>query len=271
MSQAPSTFGDIVRTRFIGGFDVHDVYLPERLKIPHHIHQKGQMCIVLEGAYLEEARGQQTLLEPGTILFRPPKEVHRNRVGSSKVRTLLVDLEPERLGSLEISKLPAYPIHFSPGILWNSLGAIESELESNMGTEGVILLTIARANRLLGRSHNQKSPEWLEQALKIIRTCYTEKIRLSTLAREVKIHPVTLATVFRRHYHTTVEKCILRLRLDRARQMLLETPMPISEISCATGFYDQSHFGREFKREFSVSPESSGAAANSINPIPIQR
>lgn len=44
-------------------------------------------------------------------------------------------------------------------------------------------------------------------------------------------------------------------RLERARQDLVHTMLPISEIAYRWGYYDTSHFGREFRRRFDCSPQ----------------
>ncbi len=265
---ADSTFGAVTRVRTIGGLDVFEVCLSEQLKLPFHVHPTAQVCIVLEGTYAEEVRGQQRTLEPGGVLFRPAGELHRNEVGAHKVRTLLVDFEPARFASLELDQFLTRPAYFSPGLLWSSIQGLESELESAIATEGIILLTVARAARMLRRSCEQKVPAWLERASKIIHTCYREKIGLSSVASEVKVHPVTLASAFRRYHGTTVEKYILRLRLEEARQLLLESDRSLSQIAQDLGFCDQSHLGKAFKRQYRVSPRIFRSSARSTNFVP---
>jgi AraC family transcriptional activator of tynA and feaB len=43
-------------------------------------------------------------------------------------------------------------------------------------------------------------------------------------------------------------------RLEHARQDLVQTTFPISEIAHRWGYFDTSHFGREFRRQFDCSP-----------------
>ena len=254
MDSADSTFGRVMRHREFGGLNLYDVSLPQRLKLPFHVHRMTQLCIVLEGNYVEEARSQQRILTPGAVLLRPAEEVHRNSVGTHNVRTLLVDFEPERSASLALNEFLAKPVYFPPGVLWNSIQGLEDEMESAVAAEGIILLMVARATRIVQQTPRKKLPVWLEKANEIIHSCYREKIRLSSLASEVKVHPVTLAIGFRRHFGITIERYTLRLRLMEARQLLLESNLPLSRIADDLGFYDQSHFGRAFKREYHVAP-----------------
>jgi transcriptional regulator GlxA family with amidase domain len=46
----------------------------------------------------------------------------------------------------------------------------------------------------------------------------------------------------------------LRLRVERAKEMLLQSDRRMSEIAVTLGFFDQSHFSRTFRRITGVSP-----------------
>jgi AraC-like DNA-binding protein len=82
---------------------------------------------------------------------------------------------------------------------------------------------------------------------------------------EQKIGLEALATMaglsthhFARSFHETVgmppHGYLLSRRLDRAERMLRQTQLPLSEIAAATGFSDQSHLARHFRRRTGTSP-----------------
>lgn len=63
---------------------------------------------------------------------------------------------------------------------------------------------------------------------------------------------------FSRAFHTTLGQSpsswFIRRRAERAKEMLLETDMPIIEIAMAVGYSSPSHFAQIFRREAGVSP-----------------
>jgi transcriptional regulator of acetoin/glycerol metabolism len=63
---------------------------------------------------------------------------------------------------------------------------------------------------------------------------------------------------FARAFHQTVgmppHSYLLSRRLERAEQMLRETSLPLAEIAGATGFSDQSHLARHFRRRTGMAP-----------------
>jgi transcriptional regulator GlxA family with amidase domain len=46
----------------------------------------------------------------------------------------------------------------------------------------------------------------------------------------------------------------LKLRLERARQLLRRTDISLLEIAVATGFASSSHFSRVYKRQYTLTP-----------------
>lgn len=46
------------------------------------------------------------------------------------------------------------------------------------------------------------------------------------------------------------------IRLDRARGLVTQTDMPMSEIAIASGFASQVHFSRAYKERFGLSPRT---------------
>jgi len=59
---------------------------------------------------------------------------------------------------------------------------------------------------------------------------------------------------FRAAFHLTPQKFLRKLRLRLASRALVYTDASLSEIAFTCGFADQSHFSREFRRQFGRTP-----------------
>ncbi len=59
---------------------------------------------------------------------------------------------------------------------------------------------------------------------------------------------------FRAAFHLTPQKFLRKLRLRIATRALMHTNESLSEIALTCGFADQSHFSREFRRQFGRTP-----------------
>lgn len=60
---------------------------------------------------------------------------------------------------------------------------------------------------------------------------------------------------FRKVTGTSPKQYIIELRLEYARELLLETQLPVSRIAEQCGFPDAFYFSRRFKARFSLSPQ----------------
>jgi AraC-like DNA-binding protein len=98
---------------------------------------------------------------------------------------------------------------------------------------------------------------------------FASSISVESLASACNISVSALERRFRKHLDKTPHQYINEVRLDHARQMLLETDKPIGTIALETGFADHSHFTRAFTRAFGVAP--SRARRNAGPQLPTQK
>ena len=82
---------------------------------------------------------------------------------------------------------------------------------------------------------------------------YSENITLNELARVVNLSPWHAARVFRHTYDMPPHAYLEGVRIRQAR-ILVRQGHGLAEIALATGFADQSHFTRRFKRHLGVTP-----------------
>jgi AraC-like DNA-binding protein len=80
-----------------------------------------------------------------------------------------------------------------------------------------------------------------------------QNLTLDALARHASMNKFVLVRAFRRAFGTTPHAYLMAVRLDRARA-LLAAGMRSADASAATGFADQAHFSRWFKRRYGVTP-----------------
>ncbi len=81
-----------------------------------------------------------------------------------------------------------------------------------------------------------------------------EKIGLETLVAIAGLSTHHFVRAFHQSVGVPPHSYLLSRRLERAERMLRETQLPLSEIAVATGFSDQSHLARHFRRRTGMSP-----------------
>ncbi len=79
-------------------------------------------------------------------------------------------------------------------------------------------------------------------------------IRTCDLAAQLKLSSSHFSHVFKQTFGITPLAYVARKRIEAAREMMLATDQPLTQIAHAHGFCDQSHFTRTFRRETGLSP-----------------
>ena len=87
-------------------------------------------------------------------------------------------------------------------------------------------------------------------------------LSLSELAHASRLSPSHFSQAFRQTVGAPPHQWLLSQRIERAKQLLLNTDQALCEIALATGFADQSHFTRVFSERIKVSPAAWRRAQN---------
>jgi AraC-like DNA-binding protein len=98
-----------------------------------------------------------------------------------------------------------------------------------------------------------KHPLTLNAARAFIEAHFDEPVTLAQLAELSALSVSRFATVFRQQYGSSPYRYLCGLRIQRAQTLLLEG-VPGSVVATEVGFFDQSHFGRHFKRCCGMTP-----------------
>ena len=93
----------------------------------------------------------------------------------------------------------------------------------------------------------------VQQVRDYIEAYYAQNVSLSELAALVDMKPLRLLRSFRKEIGLPPHAYLLQVRLEQAKQRLLDG-QAISEVALETGFADQSHFTRHFKRSVGITP-----------------
>ena len=94
----------------------------------------------------------------------------------------------------------------------------------------------------------------LTRACSFIAENLGERFTLDDLARQAGVSRFHFARLFRVSTGDSPMAYLLKSRIERAKQMLLQDDRPVCEIAAALGFCDQSHLTRTFRRMTGQTP-----------------
>ncbi len=103
----------------------------------------------------------------------------------------------------------------------------------------------------LGASH-----EGLIRVAQLMEQNIERPLTLDDIAVATELSRRQIERLFRRHLGCVPKRYYLRVRLRRARELLLHTAMPIIDITTACGFQSPPHFSRCYRAEFGCAPSA---------------
>lgn len=83
---------------------------------------------------------------------------------------------------------------------------------------------------------------------------WKEKASIEDLAREYKINKTYLKEIFKERFSISLHKYVIRLRLEKSKELLLNKELKIEEIAFMTGFSSAGRYSENFKKNFGYLP-----------------
>jgi AraC family transcriptional regulator len=252
--------GQLIRRRIVKGLPLTEAVYASRTELASHSHRHSGFCLVLQGDYTESYGRTRLHCQPLSVKFQPADEEHTDVYGNVDVRCFIVELQTEwlaRTGAREfVDSRPQ--VHRERSLAW-LMTRLRSEClaedgESSLVIEGLVLELIARASRSTTTRIEGKPPQWLRQTRALIREQFAEHLTLSQIANVAGVHPVYLASAFRRHYQQSVGEYLRGRRIEVACQRIAASDEPLVEIALSSGFATQSHFTHEFRQITGTTP-----------------
>ncbi len=94
----------------------------------------------------------------------------------------------------------------------------------------------------------------LSQVIQMMETNIEEPISPSTLAKDVGMSTRQLERLFRRYLNRSPKRYYMELRLQKARNLLMQTDMSVINVALACGFASPSHFSKCYRAHYDTTP-----------------
>jgi len=103
-------------------------------------------------------------------------------------------------------------------------------------------------------TQSNAEPAIVTKAKRIIQERHAENLSLGMVADEVHVSPFYLCKLFRKTTGLTFTEFVSRTRMEKAKSLLLNPNLRVSEIVYEVGFQSLTHFNRVFKKMMGESP-----------------
>lgn len=241
-----------------------------------HAHDAYQLCLSVNHPGLYTYRGASHAVPAASLSIIHPGEMHASRdhdvrETTTVFRLMYVPLESlHRIASTIAGHVVSQPFFSSPIVLHRQLvrqfldahrsceiGMSRLEQDSKLVSLFTSLVVRHAQERPAIRVIPAARPE-LARVRDYLHTHYAAPVSLQTLAEVAGFSSYHLCRLFSQEFGVPPHVYQNQVRIDHAKRLLAQGQSSVI-VANATGFYDQSHFGRYFKRFIGISPRQYAA------------
>jgi AraC family transcriptional regulator len=236
--------------------------------LPPHRHPEPRVVVVLRGTIDERCGRASRACRAGTVIYRPADEMHSDTFTSpagAYVSVAMPDLWLERTASCEFRPADSQTVRSGRAVaIAQAIGAELAAADpwSQLSLQGLTLELLAELARERSSARGAR-PRWLETVCDVVREHPERSWSLAQLAAIAGVHPSHLIRTFRSHVRMSVGDFLRLERAEAARRLMERTTLSFADISVATGFCDQAHLARVFRRYFGLTPSAYRRAVRS--------
>lgn len=142
-------------------------------------------------------------------------------------------------------------------IVYDALYSWAKHLQNEKHTQNPIENLLLDVYKKFLKHKSGKIPEWAKELKEIIQDQIDTNLSLSLreLSESLNVHPSYLSREFSKYFDDlSFGDYIRKLRIEKAIVLLIDQKHTLSEIAYLTGFSDQSHFNRIFKKHTGKNP-----------------
>ena len=244
---------------------------PVNLPFPEHSHDFIEIMLCFSGEITHIVGKTRVTVAEGDVLILGTDAIHsiepakKSDLGINVIickdlyQRLVLDMRgldlPDTNEMLDMLAGGEY-LHFKCGDSLAQKSAIEVLIRTALIEKGaatslypalLLVLTLAA-----GKIQNG-TPDFEARLNAYLNTSYSTAT-LSEAAELFSLSPAYLSRLIAARYGENFKSLLMRVRFNRALELLKQTDMPIGEVIESVGYENNSYFHKEFKRRFNVTP-----------------
>ncbi|SDC22182.1 two-component system, response regulator YesN [Pelagirhabdus alkalitolerans] len=172
---------------------------------------------------------------------------------SEDVRRIAAPIDVIKIFMFQLEKELETTIHHLVGhnALMTELDSIVNQFSPKKTLEelqAIILNYAIQASTLLARLNKEVYQGDIYKVKRFINQHYDENLTLKKIANQFYMNPVYLGQLFKKTYGIYFKDYLLKVRIDKAKQILRQTDLRIYEVAEAVGFGSPDYFVTQFEK-----------------------
>ena len=229
-----------------------------------HGHDFYELEIISRGECGIRLNGHDATAKSGTIFFMTPADFHEYHAGSD-ISLYKIQFRAEAISSSVLERLVrtsrrSYTPTNERFLEISRLAALANELYGEGVTDEVIsklleciILLLLRDEPEDTEKNNGESRD-IQRAITYIHAHFKENPTLKEVAATLPLNANYFCRCFRAYTKKTYKEYLKELKLRYARRLIMATSLSMLDVAERSGYGTQSHFNREFKEYYGISP-----------------
>lgn len=233
-----------------------------------HVHNGFCIGMVQKGERIIDQGGALTIVPENSLFVINPDASHKCKSRYEEHSYFVICIEVERMKEIasQISEKAHTVPYFKNALICDSgLSSTIWGLFSLMENPGSTLEREACLDSLLSTlilnygtetpipSPSRSHKGMIKKVCELIRMHYAQDLTLKDLSKAACLSPFYFQRLFVENIGISPHDYMIQYRIKKARELLLEGHS-IASVTVDTGFVDQSHFTRSFKRVTGITP-----------------
>jgi AraC-like DNA-binding protein len=253
-----------VRPASLPGTELMAVY--ESSRHWHVFHERYALCVFQKASAGVRYRGHDEHIRDETVAVREPGETHCNTFVAKPAVFKILFVDPQviadaarELGKHETLHFPPFSIKHDRA-MFRTLRRLCASIENGRSALEQQSLFAAALVALTRHAESKPAPAEMpdgkgavERAKAHLRELFNESVSLQELATICCMSRFHLVHAFTKQVGLSPHAYQIHIRVERARALLHKGVAP-AVVAANTGFADQSHFTRHFKKIMHVTP-----------------
>ncbi len=223
-------------------------------RIPDHAHAAAhELVLVVSGRLYTRIGGRAYIAGPGTAVLHPAGVHHgESALGGRPLRTLYLGWE-----SREAAELRGLPFQLRDsdgqielGLRWLQRLVARGTTAARAAADGVLCALLDEVRQRAVRPQDRL----LEAVAAAIDRDLRKPLALDDLARAAELSRAHFARAFHAAAGITPMAFLRHRRMQRARELLLTTDLPLADVADQVGYPDRFHFSRVFRASCGSPP-----------------
>jgi len=243
----------------------------------NHSSHSCELIHIISGHVNVIMNRQRISAAPGDTVIIPSKTLHRDDFDiSSGLKVFMIHFswkyEADLFSQVSCVSLPKMPEPQKESLARLIQHFRHEFISGSAGSSTVARIRLAEIlMRLMALSAGQKSKNvstsksesgkqrraWLfDKAKEFLQNNYQHPIALEDIAHELKVSTYHLSHIFSKESDFSLFEFLTQIRMEKARSLLEEGRMTISEVAYAVGYNNSNYFSKVFHKFFGFPPNS---------------